>query len=426
MKKNIQSFAISDSKAFRIKMLNWSSRFNIFCFLDNCNYAFDTPAFEFILAVGCTHSLQLKSNDPGSLKKFSAQNKDWLFGHLGYEALSQHPHTNSSDEYIDFGPGFFFIPQHILSFNNNELTIETDENVQEIFNGICKENDHISPGRNKKISLQQQITRDAFINNLVKIKQHILRGDCYELNYCQHFFAKDAMIDPLSVYHSLTQLSPNPFSAFYKLNHRYCLCASPERFIQRQGNRVTSQPIKGTSKRELSDAAADEANRNYLLTSEKERSENVMIVDLVRNDLSKVCMEGSVKVTELFGLYSFPQVHQMISTVEGEVAPGTSWVDIVEACFPMGSMTGAPKKKVMELISRYEPFTRGLFSGSIGYVAPTGDFDFNVVIRSLFYDEIKKLISFKAGGGITFNSNVEEEYEESLLKVSAIMKVLAN
>ena len=149
-----------------------------------------------------------------------------------------------------------------------------------------------------------------------------------------------------------------------------------------------------------------------------------MIVDLVRNDLSKVCTEGSVQVTELFGVYPFPQVHQLISTIEGNVNEDTPFTAILEACFPMGSMTGAPKKRVMELIEQYEQTPRGLFSGSIGYITPSADFDFNVVIRSLMLDASQKLISFKAGGGITFNSDPEQEYEECLLKAEAIRRVL--
>jgi len=204
------------------------------------------------------------------------------------------------------------------------------------------------------------------------------------------------------------------------------LCASPERFLKKTGTTLISQPIKGTSKRDLINEQQDEINKNHLLNSDKEKSENVMVVDLVRNDMSKICKEGSVYVKELFGVYSFPQVHQMITTIEGQVDPALPWTEIINACFPMGSMTGAPKKKVIELIDRYEQSPRGLFSGSIGYIDPAGDFDFNVVIRSLMYDDTKKLISFKAGGGITFNSDVNEEYEESLLKAEAIIRILKN
>ena len=193
---------------------------------------------------------------------------------------------------------------------------------------------------------------------------------------------------------------------------------------------MISQPIKGTAKRDLVDPAHDEQLKQNLLQSIKERSENVMIVDLVRNDLSKICTPGTVKVDELFGLYSFPQVHQMISTVSGKLPIDTHWLECITATFPMGSMTGAPKKRVMELIEEYERTKRGLFSGAIGYLKPSStenagiDFDFNVVIRSLFYNAHSKYLSYQTGGGITFNSDAEREYEESMLKGEAIKSIL--
>ncbi|MGF2412300.1 MAG: chorismate-binding protein, partial [Ferruginibacter sp.] len=252
---------------------------------------------------------------------------------------------------------------------------------------------------------------------------HILKGDCYELNFCQSFFVDNVQINPVEKYIQLSKVSPAPFGAFYKLNGHYCLCASPERFLQKKGTRLISQPIKGTTRRDI-DPTIDESNKQYLLQSEKEKSENVMVVDLVRNDMSMVCEKGTVFVNELFGIYSFPQVHQMISTIEGTVSNNFPFTKIIEACFPMGSMTGAPKKKVMELIEQYEETARGLFSGSIGYITPDADFDFNVVIRSLFYNEIKNSISLFAGSGITFYSKAEEEYDECMAKAESLINIL--
>ena len=268
------------------------------------------------------------------------------------------------------------------------------------------------------------VKKSADEKKIAALKKHIQRGDCYEINFCQEFFSLNAQVDPSFLYHQLKTISPNPFSAFYKLEDKFCMCASPERFLKKTGNKIISQPIKGTSKRVTEDKIKDEASKSYLINSEKEKSENVMIVDLVRNDMSRFCKEASVKVTELFGIYSFPQVHQMISTIEGLVDEDIHWTKIIESCYPMGSMTGAPKIRVMELIEKYESGSRGLFSGSIGYVSPDGDFDFNVVIRSLFYNETKKLLSFNAGGGITFYSEASQEYQESLIKASAIKNVL--
>jgi para-aminobenzoate synthetase component 1 len=243
------------------------------------------------------------------------------------------------------------------------------------------------------------------------------------LNFCQEFFSENAGIDPLSVFKKLQQVSPNPFSAFYRLNDDYCICASPERFLKKSGRELISQPIKGTSRRDT-DPVKDEKNRSYLKESIKEKSENVMVVDLVRNDLSKICIEGSVYVEEIFGIYSFPQVHQMISTIKGVLSADLHWTKALSATFPMGSMTGAPKKRVMELIAQYEKNKRGLFSGSIGYITPSGDFDFNVVIRSIFYNKSKQYLSFWTGSGITFKSDPVLEYEECLTKAEAIREVL--
>ena len=238
------------------------------------------------------------------------------------------------------------------------------------------------------------------------------------------FRSNDAEINPLEVYQKLASLSPNPFAALYKLNDKFCICASPERYLKKTGSKIFSQPIKGTSVRKPRDVTADEISKQQLQNSAKERSENVMVVDLVRNDLSKICKEATVKVEELFGVYSFPQVHQMISTISGEVKEGIDWVDMIKATFPMGSMTGAPKKRVMELIEQYEQTRRGLFSGTIGYVKPNGDFDFNVVIRSMLYNAADKYLSFQTGSAITFYCNPEQEYEECLLKAAAMKMAL--
>ena len=360
------------------------------------------------------------------MQNFSDKNKGWVFGHFGYDLLNETiPDPSSYTNEVDFGDGFFFSPSILIRLKQSEVIIEsTIADPPEILKEINSEEAFIHKPMPADINFASGITEQEYKNILVSLKKHILKGDCYEINFCQSFFAKDVSVDPLFFYHKLSAISPNPFGAFYKLNDKYCLCASPERFLKKTNTTLISQPIKGTSKRDLTDEVLDTANKNYLLSSDKEKSENVMVVDLVRNDMSKVCLEGSVHVKELFGIYSFPQVHQMISTIEGEVDLTTKWTDIIKACFPMGSMTGAPKKKVIELIDRYEQYPRGLFSGSIGYINPDGDFDFNVVIRSLMYDETKKLITFKAGGGITFNSDADEEYEECLLKVDAIIRVL--
>jgi para-aminobenzoate synthetase component 1 len=420
-----KSFPVNNFNEFRIKMLNWVKPFNIFCLLDNQQYHFDEPAFECLLAAGAKHRLEMQYDKAfEALKHFYNEHNEWLFGHFGYDLKNETEQLNSKNfDGIGFADLHFFVPEIVLQLSEKQVTIFCNDGAEEIFNTIeslivGEENQQSS------FTIQNRIAQEDYIAVIKKIQQHILRGDCYELNFCQEFFAQPAGINPLFVYQRLTELSPNPFSALYKVDDKYCIGASPERYLKKKGNKIFSQPIKGTSSRNLDNKKLDEENKQHLLNSNKEKSENVMVVDLVRNDLSKICKEATVKVDELFGIYSFPQVHQMISTISGEIKEDIHWVDAIKATFPMGSMTGAPKKRVMELIEEYEQTKRGLFSGSIGYINPGGDFDFNVVIRSILYNAAEKYVSFQTGSAITFYSDALEEYNECLLK--AAFFILAN
>lgn len=426
MKKYIP-FPVNDFNVFRIQMLNWVNRFNIFCLLDNQQYYFSEPAFECLLAAGSKKNIECNAgNAYEELEKFCARNEgEWLFGHFGYDLKNQTEKLISRhSDPIGFSDLHFFVPEIMLQLEKREVKIFCDSGADDIYREITNSPAFITPSVHDTISVQQKIDRESYISIIEKLRQHILRGDCYEINYCLEFFASNVKLDPLYTYHRLTRFSPNPFSVFYKVNTRYCLCASPERYLKKAGKKIFSQPIKGTSKRNLENETADELSKNYLLKSDKEKSENVMVVDLVRNDLSRICKAGSVWVEELFGLYSFPQVHQMISTVSGILEDHLGWIDCIRATFPMGSMTGAPKKKVMELIEQYEQTKRGLFSGAIGYINPESDFDFNVVIRSMFYNQTDKYLSFMTGSGITYYCDAFSEYEECMLKAEAMMKVL--
>ncbi|MEO6734186.1 MAG: anthranilate synthase component I family protein [Ferruginibacter sp.] len=424
--KKAASFPIDNFNEFRNKMLNWAQPFNIFCFLDNQQYHFETPAFECLLAAGCKRKVQAAAGKTfEGLREFYEKEKDWMFGHLGYDLKNETEQLTSMNfDGIDFPDCFFFIPEIVLQLNEKELIIHCEEEADSIFAAIESHKDTVEKKEIVPLKIKVRISEEDYISIIKKLQQHILRGDCYEINFCQEFFATDAVIDPLSVYSSLAAISPNPFSALYKLNDKYCICASPERYFKKEGDKIFSQPIKGTAKRNLDNKELDEQSRQNLIESKKEKCENVMVVDLVRNDLSRVCKQGTVKVEELFGIYSFPQVHQMISTISGDLEDDLDWIDVVKATFPMGSMTGAPKKRVMEIIERYEHNKRGLFSGAIGYINPTGNADFNVVIRSILYNAGVKYVSFHAGSAITFYSDSEEEYQECLLKAAAIRQVL--
>lgn len=421
------TFTIDNFAEFRIKMLNWLKPFNIFCLLDNSGYHFEMPTFECLVAVGCKAKLELNAGNAfAALKAFSEAQQDWLFGHLGYDLKNETEELQSGNfDGIDFKDIFFFVPEIVLQLSEKALIIHCDDTSEKIYSDIQSSSVITEEMISASLQISNRFTKEAYVNTIENLKQHILRGDCYEINFCQEFFSTDVSIDPTVVYQKLIKLSPNPFAALYKTADKYCICASPERYLKKKGNKIFSQPIKGTAKRYLSNHQLDDISKQNLLNSEKEKSENVMVVDLVRNDLSKICKQGTVQVAELFGIYSFPQVHQMISTISGELTEGINWTDAVKATFPMGSMTGAPKKRVMQLIEENERTRRGLFSGAIGYINPDGDFDFNVVIRSILYNATSKYLSFQAGSAITFYSDAEKEYEECLLKVDVIKRVLS-
>ncbi len=420
------TFRVNDFEATKYKVLNWAKQFGTFCFLDNHQYQIAPHSVECLLAAG---EKRMISSAAGSalheLDQFMKERKSWLFGHLSYDLKNEIENLSSCHvDKVSFPDLFFFEPEIIIRLSADEIIIEAAD-AESIYEEIEKTVNSSLPVHTA-LQIKNRISKEQYVDYVCQLQKHIARGDCYEVNYCQEFFAEEAIIDPLHVYKKLSEASPNPFSALYRVHDKWLICASPERFLKRNGDSVISQPIKGTSRRAIDNAFTDELNKQTLYNSMKDRSENVMVVDLVRNDLAKICREGTVKVNELFGIYSFPQVHQMISTVSGELKPDISFEGIIRAAFPMGSMTGAPKKRVMELIEQYEQTRRGIFSGAVGYITPNGDFDFNVVIRSIMYNETSKYLSFQAGSGITFYSKAEQEWEECLLKAEAIKKVLEN
>jgi para-aminobenzoate synthetase component 1 len=256
------------------------------------------------------------------------------------------------------------------------------------------------------------------------VREDILNGEVYELNLCQEFYAESVHLDPVATFWRLNEASPAPYAGFLRYHDHYLLCASPELFITKKQAVIESHPIKGTRRRGTT-LADDEQQRLALLHDEKERAENLMIVDLVRNDLARVARTGTVRVPELFGTYGFKHVWQLISTVQAELRLGIGLADILRATFPMGSMTGAPKIRAMQLIEHYEASRRGLYSGSFGYVAPDGDFDFNVVIRSLQYRADTGYLSLQVGSAITYDSVPELEYAECLLKAQGMLAALS-
>jgi para-aminobenzoate synthetase component I len=406
-------------------MLNWLRRFNICCFLDNHQYSLPPHLHDCIAAAGAISVMPVSdSGQLQAIEEFYSNSNDWLFGHLGYDLKNEIEGLRSDHpDHIGFPDAFLFVPQYLVIVDEGTVHVGS---LQGDHSDVHEEILKMSPidFAGNRVVVKQRTGKEEYVETIRRLKEHIHRGDCYEINFCQEFYSDNASIDPFATYSALSSLSPNPFSAFYRLNNSYLLCASPERFLTRLGNRLISQPIKGTITRDPGNPGRDLALKTELENSLKDKTENVMIVDLVRNDLSKVCREGTVVVEELFGIHAFPQVYQMVSTISGELRENKGFSDIIGACFPMGSMTGAPKRRVLELIERYETSRRGIFSGSVGYITPTKDFDFNVVIRSIMYNEAERYLGFQAGSGITAASDPEAEYEECILKASAITKIL--
>jgi para-aminobenzoate synthetase component 1 len=410
-----------------MQMLNWANRFNICSFLDNHQYHSNHHTVECLAAADAVEVFSPATQILTAFSSFLAKQQDWLLGHICYDLKNEIEGLQSAHpDFIGFPILLFYRPETVLQLTGTELVISClHSNPFQVFDDILAINEGQPVTGNTSIQTKPRISKEDYLSIIRQLQQHILRGDCYEINFCQEFFAEQVEVSPLALYSKLTTVSPNPFACFYKLHDKYLLCASPERYLQKKGNTLLSQPIKGTVKRDLQNSTTDEALMYQLHQSKKDRSENVMVVDLVRNDLSRVCKEGTVTVEELFGVYRFPQVHQMISTIKGELRDGMNLADVLKASFPMGSMTGAPKKRVLELIEQFERTKRGLYSGAVGYIDPKGDYDFNVVIRSLLYNASAKYLNYQVGGGITFYSDAEKEYEECLLKATAIRQLLS-
>ncbi len=414
---------------FKQQLLLWSKHFREVVFLDSNEYHQKYSSCDWILAVDAFTSIKTDYHNAfEELKQYQQQTKDWLFGYLSYDLKNDVEKLNSHNfDGLHFPDLFFFQPKKIFLLKGNQLEMEylrmCGDEIDTDFNEINKNAGFITLG-SSQLDIQQRISKENYVAKVKTMLEHIHRGDIYEANFCMEFYAENATIEPLEVYQKLNGISKPPFAAFFKNDEHYLLCASPERYLKKEGNKVISQPIKGTARR-FSDAALDENSKNELAKNPKERSENIMIVDLVRNDLSHTATKASVIVKELCGIYTFEQVHQMISTVVSTVENTISPVEIIKTTFPMGSMTGAPKISAMAIIDDLEETKRGVYSGAIGYFTPENDFDFNVVIRSILYNAREKYVSFSVGSAITAQANAEQEYEECLLKAKAMFKVLS-
>ncbi|WP_432221207.1 anthranilate synthase component I family protein [Flavobacterium sp. TMP13] len=421
---------ISNPDGFKKQLLSWSQQFREVVFLDSNNYRQDYSSFDCVLAVDAFTAIKTDCHTAfDDLKQYQQTTKDWLFGYLSYDLKNDTEELQSANfDGLQFPDLFFFQPKKLFFLKGNQLEIQylflCDDEVEFDFQEITAINNSEIHNISKEIiTIEQRISKQKYVEKVTTVLEHIHRGDIYEANFCMEFYAQNATIDPLAKFEKLNAISKPPFAAFFKNNTNFVLCASPERYIRKVGDVVISQPIKGTSRR-FKNEKEDNQSKFDLENDIKERAENIMITDLVRNDLSKTAQKGSVKVVELCKIYSFLQVHQMISTIQSKVDLQYSAVDVLKTTFPMGSMTGAPKHSAMTIIEQQEETKRGLYSGAIGYFKPEGDFDFNVVIRSILYDVKSQYLSFSVGSAITSLSNPESEYEECLLKAKAMFEVL--
>jgi len=418
----IKKIEVTDLHLFKQKALQWAASFDAACYLDSNKFKDPHSKYDTLIAAGVKDSITAGTGSAfEELEKFREKNPGWLTGFLSYDLKNETENLSAANpDHLHFPDLYFFAPKHLILIKGNEVEIVSDD-ADAAFKYIDQQIPAVSkPG---DINLRSRFSKAEYLNTAAKIKEHISRGDIYVTNFCQEFFADNAEIDPVAIFLQLNRISPTPFAAFYKWNDNYVLCASPERFLAKRGNKLVSQPIKGTAKRGGSDKE-DEAIKQELRNHAKELQENVMIVDLVRNDLTRSAKPGTVKTEELFGIYTFNQVHQMISTIACELQDGISAVQAIRNTFPMGSMTGAPKISSMRLMEQYERSRRGVYSGAVGYFSPDNDFDLNVVIRTLLYNSTEKYLSFQTGSAITYHADAEKEYEECLLKAKAILEVL--
>ncbi|RYJ36461.1 Anthranilate synthase component I/chorismate-binding protein [Flavobacterium anhuiense] len=419
---------IANPKLFKEQLLSWAQQFREVVFLDSNSYPQQYSSFDCILAVDAFTSLKTDYyNAFEDLKQYQQNTKDWLFGYLSYDLKNDIENLQSHNfDGLNFPDLFFFQPKKVFMLKGNKLEIQylllCDDELEEDFEEILKIETETFVTLSG-VEVKQRISKELYVEKVNQMLHHIHIGDMYEANFCMEFYAENAVINPLEKFQKLNEISQAPFSVFFKNYKNYLLSASPERYLKKEGEKIISQPIKGTSKR-FADIAEDEKSKNILASDAKERAENIMITDLVRNDLSHTAKKGSVEVEELCGIYSFLQVHQMISTVTSKLDSKFSAVDVLKTTFPMGSMTGAPKISVMEIVENLEETKRGLYSGAVGYFTPEGDFDFNVVIRSILYNQENKYVSFSVGSAITSLSVPEKEYEECLLKAKAMHEVL--
>ncbi|MCD6067994.1 MAG: para-aminobenzoate synthase component [Bacteroidetes bacterium] len=406
---NSHSFSSTPVEA----LLSFSGSYEVFTILNSNGQG---ESFELLAAFGMKELL--------TTEQVRLDDGQWKFGYVSYDLKNRIERLSSvNPDRIKAPDTFLFVPEIVIVWKPSTIEIIAGSSDQEaaIFRKLCTSFLEAAPV-SQPVHLQESLSRQEYLMKITTIKEHIRRGDIYEMNFCMEFFA-EAKLSPAHTYLDLNAISQAPFSFYSRFRDIYAIGSSPERFLKKEGGKLITQPIKGTAPRSA-DPKEDERLKEMLRNNEKERNENVMIVDVSRNDLSRIAKKGTVKVDELFGVYSFRQVHQLISTVSCELKDNRTFGELLQAAFPPASMTGAPKIRAMQIIEETESFKRGIYSGISGYITPNGDLDFNVVIRSILYNEKEKQVSYAAGSAITDKCNPEDEYVECLLKANAMRKVL--
>jgi len=425
-----KDITLNSVTGFKNQLLSWSQQFEEIVWLDSNHCIQSHATYDAVLAVDAFTGIQTDViNGFDKLKEYQETTKDWIFGYLSYDLKNDiEPLSSQNFDGLNFPDLYFFQPKKLFFFKKNTVTIMylncvSDEISLDLID-IETFSESMETKSTNDIKIESRVSKASYIEKVTAMLSHIQRGDIYEANFCQEFYAT-AKLDPLHTYLKLNSIALTPFATFFKNGNHFLLSSSPERYLKKEGSTITSQPIKGTTRRS-ENRIEDQDLKSVLKSDQKERSENIMIVDLVRNDLSKIAKKGSVTVTELCEIHSFKQVHHMISTIVAEALPSLTPVDMITATFPMGSMTGAPKISAMKIIEALEETKRGVYSGAVGYFSPAGDFDFNVVIRSILYNAYNSYVSFSVGSAITSKSTPEKEYEECLVKAKAMRSVLEN
>lgn len=393
-----------DVNQYKNKIIWWAEQFSVFCFLDSNSHMNGRTKYDFLCGVDVLEWIQLDEDYQG--------NQEFLFGII--------PYTSNTSKV-----GNFFRPRYIIYAKNGRLYFNRNyPEMMALMDQINSFASIIETDEKINSSFMPLTSSEQYHENIESIQNKIRQGDYYEINYCIGLEANEVTISPISSFIKINRNAAAPMSALYKNEASYVLSFSPERFIKKKSNRITSQPIKGTIRRDRLNLNHDLELKNKLANSQKERAENMMIADLTRHDLTHYAIPGSIHVEELCQVYSYHAVHHMISTISAELKNSHDGLRALFKAFPPASMTGAPKKIVMCEIDQIETFQRNYYSGALGYIDPEGDYDFSVVIRTLFYNQKSKKINIYVGSAITLLSDAKSEYEECLLKAEGIIQYL--